>query len=208
MKIACLVSLAIACANATPVREAATNLEKRDTEIIYLANCANFANSHLPIQHWSEIIYYANSADSDNKESFRGPTTVWEENQKRCTFPSGVTFDEAIDADAQSRPDFSFAGWGWNGKTWNCFKDNNRLLFAPPPADPIDGCRSSLIPVDNGWIRLDINRWDASCTSMCVQTFVELGSEVRGFRLEMYSSQWARPRSVHHLDGYKDACER
>ncbi|KAJ6465302.1 hypothetical protein C8R45DRAFT_796126, partial [Mycena sanguinolenta] len=160
MKITAIVALAVVCVTATPVDHAAapantTHVEKRDTEILYLADCLSGASCCAPEKYWSEMIYYANSADSNNPQSVppssnRCQVTSpgsgyngWDGNQKSCTFSTGVTFDEAIDSDAQSLADFSYSGWGWNGKSWNCYKDNQRWLFdITQPEIIIEACKS------------------------------------------------------------------
>lgn len=72
----------------------------------------------------------------------------WEQDGKKCSFTTGVTFTTHLDSDAASRPLYSWAGyvvclfsrvcsrltlfrsWGSNGyKNWNCYKDNGRQLY-------------------------------------------------------------------------------
>ncbi|KAJ7807037.1 hypothetical protein B0H13DRAFT_1492119, partial [Mycena leptocephala] len=146
MKITAIFALTVVCVTATVVNRAPATadiapIEKRDTEILYLANCLSAVSCCTPEKDWSEMIYYANSADSNNPESVPPSSnrcqvtspgsgyTSWEGNQKSCTFSTGATFTEAIDSGAQGLADFSYAGWGWNGKTWNCYKDNQRWIF-------------------------------------------------------------------------------
>ncbi|KAJ6465297.1 hypothetical protein C8R45DRAFT_1106939 [Mycena sanguinolenta] len=158
MKITAILALAAVCVTATPVDlappTADTTLKKRSTEALYLANCVSEVSCCAPSQYWSEMIYYANNADSNNSEyvppssdrcrvtSPGSGYTSWEGNQKSCTFSSGVTFAEAINSNAQSLADFSYSGWGWNGKTWNCYKDNHRWLFDPYEPEAVTGCQS------------------------------------------------------------------
>ncbi|KAF8214735.1 hypothetical protein K438DRAFT_1749825 [Mycena galopus ATCC 62051] len=70
-----------------------THIEKRDTEILYLANCLFTVLCCTPEKDWSEMIYYANGADSDSPQSVQQPLsgpvsgyTTWEGNQKSRTF--------------------------------------------------------------------------------------------------------------------------
>lgn len=69
--------------------------------------------------------YYSNSAISQNSsfvpldsdrcqtspKAILSQTPKWEGTQKSCTFPTGVTFTEGIDQDANTRADFSYAGF-------------------------------------------------------------------------------------------------
>ncbi|KAF8135279.1 hypothetical protein K438DRAFT_1997469 [Mycena galopus ATCC 62051] len=94
-----------------------THVEKRDTEILYLANCLPAVSCCTPEKDWSKMIYYSNSADSDNPQSVQRPLsgpgsgyTTWEGNQKSCTFSTGVTFEEAINSNAQSLADYLYSG--------------------------------------------------------------------------------------------------
>ena len=95
--------------------------------------------------------------------------TRWEGNQKNCRFSSGVTFAEAIDGDAQSRAENTYAGyaspflsrlharqsvalgmslihgrgrsWGWNGKSWSCYKSDSRWIFRSYQPEAATGCQ-------------------------------------------------------------------
>ncbi|KAK0717974.1 hypothetical protein B0T26DRAFT_606702, partial [Lasiosphaeria miniovina] len=54
----------------------------------------------------------------------------WEGGNKSCTFPSGITFSWEIPLDAQSNPDYTGIGRGWNGRrTFGGYKDNHRRTF-------------------------------------------------------------------------------
>lgn len=59
MKSFAVLALLLAAASATPVeiveRDPAP-LEKRDTEIVYLANCVNAVSCCTPDEHYSQII--------------------------------------------------------------------------------------------------------------------------------------------------------
>jgi hypothetical protein len=106
---------------------------KRSSEIVYLANC------HTPKgAEYSEVDYYANWAGSQQGQRPNDACGIddsgyitWEGSERACTFSdTGVTFTSDIASDAQSLPDYSYAGPGWNGYTnFNCYKDNGRLLY-------------------------------------------------------------------------------
>ena len=57
-----------------------------------------------------------------------GVIITWEQSWQ-CTFPTGVTFSWGIRSDAQSLPDFSEVGTGFNGQGWRIFKDNKHRMF-------------------------------------------------------------------------------
>ncbi|KAK0630940.1 hypothetical protein B0T17DRAFT_616526 [Bombardia bombarda] len=152
---AAALGLLLAFATATPV-ELAENpsdsmLEKRDTEIVYLANCQHSVSCCGGPTNYSEVLYYATSASSNNgavpaaNNQCRISTSnyiAWEGDQRQCTFPTGVTFTTHIDADAQSRALYTWSGWGANGKNWNCYKDNQRTLFTTSGPEWADVCKS------------------------------------------------------------------
>ncbi|KAJ7875932.1 hypothetical protein B0H14DRAFT_2342969 [Mycena olivaceomarginata] len=159
MKITAIFALTVVCVTATvvdlaPATADITPLEKRDTEILYLANCLSAVSCCTPEKDWSEMIVRPTHSSESGRDAVGLSTdtpcsdvpgsgyTSWEGNQKSCTFSTGATFTEAIDSDAQSLADFSYAGWGWNGKTWNCYKDNQRWIFDPEQPEAINGCKS------------------------------------------------------------------
>ncbi|KAH6649382.1 hypothetical protein F5144DRAFT_4192 [Chaetomium tenue] len=133
-----LVALVTASPLGVTPRESGS-LEKRDTEIVYLTNCRNLVSCCTPEAHSSRIAYYPVSGQSQNGEqpAANNECTVdssnytwWEQDGKHCSFPTGVTFTTHIDSDAQSRPLYSWSGWGTNGfKNFNCYRDNGRKLY-------------------------------------------------------------------------------
>ncbi|KAK4234942.1 hypothetical protein C8A03DRAFT_46812 [Achaetomium macrosporum] len=157
MKSFAALTFLLALATASPVEVMPRDegaLEKRDTEIVYLSNCKHVVSCCPPLAetHTSHIFYYANSASSqngnapsnDNQCTVSGDNYAWWENgSPHCSFPTGVTFTAHIDADAQSRPLYSWAGWGSNGyKNWNCYKDNGRQLFTTSGPEWSETCTS------------------------------------------------------------------
>ncbi|KAL8662163.1 MAG: hypothetical protein Q9202_004919, partial [Teloschistes flavicans] len=113
-----------AAASASPVFDIrpdseAAPLVKRDTEIVYLANCVDAVSCCRPNINYSEIIYYPTSASSQNgavppasnqcKVSSSNFIT-WEGSKHPCTFSTGVTFTSNIDSGAQNRATYAYAG--------------------------------------------------------------------------------------------------
>ncbi|KAH6650438.1 hypothetical protein F5144DRAFT_588917 [Chaetomium tenue] len=107
-------------------------------EGIHLLNCRPFGGAGSPQTWYSVVAYCANDADcsrlnylipdqdtcivstSSTPESFH----TWEGGQQSCTFPTGVTFNWNIPANAQSQADFSSVGAGWNDfRSFSGFKD-------------------------------------------------------------------------------------
>ncbi|AEO66525.1 uncharacterized protein THITE_110571 [Thermothielavioides terrestris NRRL 8126] len=104
-------------------------LDKRDTELVYLSNCKNLLSCCPPLH----------TADSTAGSSCQPPTsdnqctvssssyTTWESDSPACTFATNVRFTAHSNSDAQSRPDFS---WGTNGfKNFNCYKESGRAIY-------------------------------------------------------------------------------
>ncbi|KAH8880983.1 hypothetical protein GQ53DRAFT_773703 [Thozetella sp. PMI_491] len=152
MKIFAALFALVAITNATPAgiieRDPGT-LEKRDTEIVYLANCVSAVSCCTPNVYYSQIIYYPASAQSQNGEvpssSNRCTTssssyTTWEGSAHPCTFSTGATFTSHIDSGSHAA--YSYSGWGYNGKTWNCYRDNGRVLFDPYMPEASNSCSS------------------------------------------------------------------
>lgn len=145
--LATLVTLAVASPAAPP--SSAEVLAKRDTEIVYLANCVSAVSCCRPEQDYSQIIYYPNSASSQNgavpPDSNRctvssNSFTTWEGQTHPCKFSSGVTFTSRINGGSHAQ--YSYSGTGNNGKNWNCYRDNNRVLFNPYMPEASNSCRS------------------------------------------------------------------
>ncbi|MCJ1226666.1 hypothetical protein MMC12_003319 [Toensbergia leucococca] len=110
----------------------ANPLAKRSGETNYLVNCA------LGGTTYSEMDYYSNGANSQNGQQPDDTCEVdvsgyetWEGHSVSCTYQdSGVTFTSNIYSGAQSQPNYSKAGTGQNNyHSFNCYKDNGRLLF-------------------------------------------------------------------------------
>ncbi|KAH6614481.1 hypothetical protein B0J18DRAFT_439436 [Chaetomium sp. MPI-SDFR-AT-0129] len=142
MKLFAALTTLLALAIASPVEVAIKKddaLEKRDTEIVYLVNCRHLTSCCGPETHSSHIAYYAASGQSHNGETPANDNVCtvdssnyawWEQDGKKCTFPTGVTFTSHIDSDAQSRPLYSWSGWGSNGfKNWDCYRDDGHKLY-------------------------------------------------------------------------------
>jgi len=105
------------------------SVEKRDQEAVYLVNC-NLG--------YSIMDYY-----SDNSQSFDGVVpsdnndcevdisnyVTWEGQAISCTFGSGVTFTSHINSGAENLATGAYAGWGYNGHNWDCYKDDGRALY-------------------------------------------------------------------------------
>ncbi|KAL2194267.1 hypothetical protein P885DRAFT_43442 [Corynascus similis CBS 632.67] len=155
MKLLFTFTSLLALASASPVAISSkeiNSLEKRDTEIIYLINCRRDVSCCTPQTHSSHIAYYPASGQSQNGEvpSSSNLCTVdannyawWEQDGKGCTFTTGVTFTSHIDSDAQSRPLYSWSGWGTNGfKNFDCFRDNGRELYRTSGPEWANRCNS------------------------------------------------------------------
>ncbi|KAK3934218.1 hypothetical protein QBC46DRAFT_325500 [Diplogelasinospora grovesii] len=147
-----LLLAAVASATPTPVdfETSADVLAKRDTEIVYLANCQSEVSCCTPTQYYSQILYYPASADSNNGQAPTAANTctvnsnsllTWEGSAQSCTYSSGVTFTSHIDAGSHAA--YSYSGWGSNGfKNWNCYRDNGRLIFSQSRPEAENHCNS------------------------------------------------------------------
>ncbi|AEO67556.1 uncharacterized protein THITE_2089046 [Thermothielavioides terrestris NRRL 8126] len=159
MKIlATLAALLVAVATSKPVAtaprtEAQAELDKRDTEIVYLANCKHLVSGcPSPAETDSYIFYYPASAAANSGQPFSSDNQCavmtssyawWGNSSLACTFPTNGRFSAHIDADAQSGPDYSWAGWGSNGcKNWNCYKDNGRTIITTSGTEWSNSCSS------------------------------------------------------------------
>ncbi|KAK4153443.1 hypothetical protein C8A00DRAFT_33806 [Chaetomidium leptoderma] len=144
MKSFAAITFLLALATASPVEVVTEDmdprpLDKRDTEIVYLVNSKHTVSCCPPLAetHFSQIFYYPASGQSSSAPAANNQCTVrsdnwawWEQDGQKCTFPTSVTFTTHIDSDAQTRPLYSWSGWGTNGyKNFDCYRDNGRQLF-------------------------------------------------------------------------------
>ncbi|KAK4118427.1 hypothetical protein N657DRAFT_651261 [Parathielavia appendiculata] len=155
MKSFAALAALLALAAASPVELSPrdeTSLEKRDTEILYLSNCRYLVSCCQPEAHSSHIFYYSASANSQNGNAPASNDQCavttdnyvwWEQDGRSCKFPTGVSVVTHIDADAASRPLYSWAGWASNGyKNFNCYRDNGRTLFTTSGPEWANTCSS------------------------------------------------------------------
>ncbi|KIO22761.1 hypothetical protein M407DRAFT_27714 [Tulasnella calospora MUT 4182] len=143
-------------ASATAVPDLAPRngtLAKRGGEVNYLCSCfrLNIA-AGLPGYVASYMAWYSNSDNSLARQrpdslsseyrdwSNGGNTIKWEEKQQNIYFPdSGVTVQTHIDSDANKRAFTTWAGWAQrtsDWKTFNCYRDNSRIVFVWDPPVP------------------------------------------------------------------------
>ncbi|KAK3307182.1 uncharacterized protein B0T15DRAFT_492676 [Chaetomium strumarium] len=104
---------------------------------IHLVNCQN-TSPRLPPDEYTVMAYYASSGDLNSPPSSNNlcfpvssGTVQWERSDGvSCTFPTGVTFHETLNANAPSAPNFSAVGSGSNGfNSYTCYKDNGHQLY-------------------------------------------------------------------------------
>ncbi|KAK4141366.1 uncharacterized protein C8A04DRAFT_31118 [Dichotomopilus funicola] len=108
-------------------------------EGIHLLNCSPFGAAGNTRIWYSLVAYCENDADcsslgyvipSNDRCIVSTSTTpdsfhTWEGGPQNCTFPTGITFGWNIPANAQSKPDFSSVGGGWNDfRSFDGYKDN------------------------------------------------------------------------------------
>ncbi|KAK4150606.1 hypothetical protein C8A00DRAFT_17900 [Chaetomidium leptoderma] len=157
MKSFAALTFLLALATASPIEvvsrdmdEASAALAKRDTEIVYLSNCVHATSCCNGDTYTSGIFYYPASGQSGSAPAASNQCTVttdnyawWEQDGRQCSFSTGVTFTTHIDSDAQSRPLYSWSGWGTNGyKNFNCYRDNGHKLFATSGPEWANTCSS------------------------------------------------------------------
>ncbi|KIO23585.1 hypothetical protein M407DRAFT_26957 [Tulasnella calospora MUT 4182] len=120
-------------------------LAKRGGEVNYLSNCRHWKADLSSFYTVSHILWYSNVDNSQSghdapnslSNEYRdwaagGDYLHWEEQQQNIYFPdSGTTVQTHIASDAQSRDFTAYAGWAQrtsDGKVFNCYKDNDRVL--------------------------------------------------------------------------------
>ncbi|KAG8934470.1 hypothetical protein FRC01_002538 [Tulasnella sp. 417] len=143
-------------------------LAKRGGEVNYLAQCSRFGpGAGAELYQASYIAWYANSDNSQNQQkpdslsneyrdwsTAAGRRLTWEGTEQSIHFKdSGITIQTHIDADALSRGLYAWGGWiqrtsDW--RTFDCYKDNNRILFDWRPPVP-DGTQNKIFCYADYW---------------------------------------------------------
>jgi hypothetical protein len=104
-------------------------------ESVYLTNCLSMG---LP---GSDVAYFKAGSEQTSGRSYPDSSCRMKSNGfqywetgfgQSCKFNNGVTFSFTIDRDAQSRPNFSRAGTGYNGyRSFICYKEKPQRVLYP-----------------------------------------------------------------------------
>ncbi|KAF8143523.1 hypothetical protein K438DRAFT_1783712 [Mycena galopus ATCC 62051] len=101
----------------------------RSAEILDLANCLSAVSCCIPEKDWSEMIVSPTHSFRTKRYNAQfelpGPGsgyTTWEGNQKRCTFSTSVTFEDAINSSVQSLADYLYFGVRHISDNWRAFQ--------------------------------------------------------------------------------------
>ncbi|KIO28525.1 hypothetical protein M407DRAFT_22266 [Tulasnella calospora MUT 4182] len=127
-------------------------IAKRGGEVNYLANCFRITIPNTSGYLASYMAWYSNidnslarqrpdSLSSEYRDWSNGGSVLkWDGVQQNIYFPdSGVTVQTHIDPGANYRAFTSGAGWVQrtsDGKIFNCYRDNGRVLFVWDPPVP------------------------------------------------------------------------
>ncbi|KAH8896431.1 hypothetical protein GQ53DRAFT_605190, partial [Thozetella sp. PMI_491] len=103
-----------------------SNLAKRATESVHLANCPGSPEYSLVVYCDKDSdCFGTNPGDNNICVVTKGSYKKWE-TQGSCTFPTGVTFRYNVQSGANNFPAFSYVGTGSNDfKQFTGYRDNN-----------------------------------------------------------------------------------